>query len=320
MKKSTKIWIVTAAFLVSVGSVVFAVAMSKLGWDFTKLSTVNYETNVYEITDDFAGITLNTDIADIDFALSNDGKCSVKCREEEKAKHSVTVEDGTLKIVMNDKKRWYEHIEINFASPKITVYLPKTAYESLVIKGNTCHVEIPKSFTFTNADITLTTGETDFFAKVSEILKIKATTGDICVENISVGSVKLSVSTGEVSVENVNCAEDFKVGVSTGEVFLDGVACKSVISDGSTGDITLKNVIAAEKISLKRSTGNVKFNGCDAVDIAIKTDTGDVKGSLLSEKVFITQTDTGDVEVPKTAAGGRCEITTDTGNIKISLQ
>ena len=58
---------------------------------------------------------------------------------------------------------------------------------------------------------------------------------------------------------------------------------------------------------------------CDAAEIFVETDTGDVKGSLLSEKVFIPKSDTGDIKVPKTVTGGRCEITTDTGDIKIEL-
>ena len=51
----------------------------------------------------------------------------------------------------------------------------------------------------------------------------------------------------------------------------------------------------------------------------ITTDTGNVKGSLLSEKVFIVSTDTGKKQVPNTITGGRCEITTDTGDIIISI-
>ena len=71
---------------------------------------------------------------------------------------------------------------------------------------------------------------------------------------------------------------------------------------------------------IKRSTGDVKFDGSDAAEIFIKTDTGDVTGSLLTDKVFITQTDTGNIDVPKTVNGGRCEISTDTGDIKISVK
>jgi len=67
-------------------------------------------------------------------------------------------------------------------------------------------------------------------------------------------------------------------------------------------------------------TGDVKFDGCDAAEIFVETDTGDVKGSLLTDKIFIVQTDTGSVDVPKTATGGKCEITTSTGDINISIK
>jgi DUF4097 and DUF4098 domain-containing protein YvlB len=81
----------------------------------------------------------------------------------------------------------------------------------------------------------------------------------------------------------------------------------------------LENVIATEKISVERTTGDVKFAFCDAGEIFVKTDTGDVTGSLLTDKVFITETDTGKIHVPKLTTGGRCEISTDTGDIKISI-
>ena len=71
---------------------------------------------------------------------------------------------------------------------------------------------------------------------------------------------------------------------------------------------------------MERDTGDITFDKCDASDIYIKTSTGDVKGTLLTEKVFYTQTSTGNIDVPKTVNGGRCEITTSTGNIKINIQ
>ena len=61
------------------------------------------------------------------------------------------------------------------------------------------------------------------------------------------------------------------------------------------------------------------FEGSDAAEIFVQTSTGDVEGSLLSSKVFIANTDTGKVDVPKSITGGRCEITTDTGDIRISV-
>ena len=110
------------------------------------------------------------------------------------------------------------------------------------------------------------------------------------------------------------------LSVSTGDTVLSNIKCQNLLSTGNTGDISLKNVIATEKIYIERSTGNVKFNGSDAGEIIVKTTTGNVTGTLLSEKVFITKTSTGKINVPKTTTGGKCEITTSTGNIKINIE
>ena len=81
----------------------------------------------------------------------------------------------------------------------------------------------------------------------------------------------------------------------------------------------MEDVVASESISIRTDTGDVEFEACDAPQIVIKTDTGDVKGSLLTGKEFITNSDTGKIRVPENSAGGRCEITTDTGDIRITI-
>ena len=323
MRTKTKVWIITAASLVLIGCILFAEVMTTLEWDFMKLATVKYETNTYEISEVFNGISVDTDTADITFVLSDDGLCRVECHEKETAKHSVTVKDGTLTIDLVNEKSVYDfigYIGLNFGSPKITVYLPKTEYTNLFIKGDTGDIEIPDDFIFQDIDISLCTGVVDLCASASGMMKIKTSTGGICAKNISVGSLNLTVSTGKVTVSDVSCKGDITVSVSTGKTYLTNAVCKSVISKGNTGDIYLKNVIATEKFSIERSTGDVKFDGSDAKEIFVRTDTGDVTGSLLTDKVFITQTDTGKVNVPKTADGGKCEIITDTGDIKITIR
>lgn len=109
------------------------------------------------------------------------------------------------------------------------------------------------------------------------------------------------------------------VNVSTGRAYLTDVTCKSVTSRGSTGDLFLNAVVAADTITVRRSTGDIRFEGVDAAEIFADTDTGDVTGTLLTDKVFMVQTDTGRINVPKTTTGGRCEITTDTGDITLSI-
>ena len=322
MRKATIAWLVIATALVLIGCILFGGVMFALGWDFRKLSTVEYETNTYDVNEPFKSISLKTDTADIKFALSNDGKCKVECLEDENAKHSVTVEDGTLTVELIDERSvsdYIKYIGINYGSSRITVYLPKGEYASLVIEEDTGDIEIPDDFNFRDVDISVSTGNVVFGASASKSVSIKTSTGDIAVENISVGSLALSVTTGRITATSVNCEDDLTVGVSTGKVYLTDIVCENVISRGSTGDITLNNVIAEEKLLIKRSTGDVKLDGCDAGEISVETSTGDVVGSLLSDKVFNAETSTGRCDVPKTTTGGKCEISTDTGDIKIVI-
>ena len=319
MKKATKVWLITAAALVLAGCILFAGVMSVLGWDFKRLSTVRYETNLTEVSEAFSEISVTTETADVTFLLSDDGKCSVECYEAENAVHSVRAADGVLTIELNDQRSWQDHIGVYFGSPAITVRLPRAEYDALRVSQSTGKVTVPEVFSFGRADISAGTGSVSFSAAARETVKIRTSTGDICVENTAVGGLDLSAVTGRVTVSDVKCAGDAVIGVSTGEVCLTDAACRSLVSSGTTGDILLERVAAAEKLSIERSTGNVRFDGSDAAELFIRTNTGNVAGSLLTDKIFLTQTDTGDVEVPQTAAGGKCEIRTDTGEIKMEI-
>ena len=265
----------------------------------TACSLSDYETNIHKINEEFDNISIKTDTADIAFVLSDDGMCRVVCYEDAKKSHSVEVQDGTLTVNVVNNKKWYDYIGVNIDSPKITVYLPEVEYSSLIIEESTGDIKISKDFGFKSIDISLSTGNVKCYASATEAIKIVASTGDIYAESISAGSLDLTVSTGKVH--------------------LSDIMCKNLTSIGDTGDVSLINVIATEKISIERSTGDITFDRSDAAELFITTDTGNVKGSLLTNKVFITKTDTGRIDVPNSIAGGRCEITTDTGDIKISI-
>lgn len=277
MKKQTKIWLITATALIVTGLILFSAVMTVYNWDFKKLSTEKYETKAYEISEDFSNIKINTDTADVVFAASDDGICKVVCYQNVKIKHSVYAEDGTLNICSTDKKKWYMNIGISFISPKITVYLPKSEYNTI---------------------------------------SVKESTGDITLKKLSADTVDLSVSTGEIFISDVNC-KNIKSGGSTGDITLKNVNAEEKISlKRNTGDIKLQQSLAKE-ISLKASTGDIKLDRCDAADISVKTSTGNVNGTLLSEKVYKAHSDTGNVNVPKSSGNEKCSIQTDTGDIVI---
>lgn len=301
MSKAIKKWLITAASLVVLGSAIFAGAMAALDFDFSKLSTMKYETNTYEVSGGFDKISIDVDITDIVFKQSDDESCKVVCFEAEKMKHSVRCTNGTLTIDMTDDTKWYDYIGISFASPKMTIYLPQSEYTSLLIDTATGDIDIPKSFTFNELEIETNTGNVDCTANVSDIIKIESDTGNIGISSVS-----------------SNCNVDIKT--DTGSINLTDIACTNFTAESDTGNISLVNVVAVNSICVESDTGNVKLKNSDAAKLSIETDTGDVTGTLLSEKVFIAKSSTGNVNVPKTKTGGKCEIITDTGNIKIDIQ
>ena len=319
MSKCAKIWLITAVLLILTGGIIFGGVMSVLKWNFKELSTNKYVENIYNVSEEFTSISVDTDTSDILFIPTENLQGSVTCYEQKKVSHSVSVKDGVLTVETLDTRKWYDHIGINFSAPSIKIYIPRGEYGALSVKTDTGDIDIPEELKFKSIDIKTDTGDVTNYASASETIKVKTSTGKIQIEDISAASLDLSVTTGNVTLSGGSCDGDIKIKVSTGKSYLTDVICKSLLSSGRTGDISLKNVTVSEKLSIERSTGGVSFESLDADEIFVKTDTGDVTGTLRSEKVFITKTDTGRVSVPDSVTGGRCEISTDTGNIKISI-
>lgn len=319
MSKVTKVWLIVATALSVLGFLVFAGVMAVYGWDFTRLGTMKYADNLCEVSGDFEKISIDAGTTEIEFLPSKDGQCRISFYETEKVKHFASVREDTLVIDTVDERRWYDYIGIFGKTPKMTVYLPQTKYNSLVIDATTGDIEIPAGFIFETIRISGSTGDVKCFASVLDALKIELRTGDIDLQNIHTGALDLSVTTGEIELDSVSCSGDVRIEVSTGDAELDRVSCKNFISDGSTGDLILKNVVVSGELSVRRSTGDVRFEHSDAEEILVKTSTGSVTGTLLSEKLFRTDTSTGRVRVPETTTGGKCEVVTSTGNIDLDV-
>ncbi|MBR0507246.1 MAG: DUF4097 family beta strand repeat protein [Clostridia bacterium] len=274
MKKAA----VLAAILLIAGLALVCGALASVGFEFRKLGTAELETNTYEIDEAFSSIQIKVNTADVTLAVSGDGTCRVVCRESKKAPHTVTAENGTLRISSSRERT--DVFDLCFEKQTVTVYLPKNMYETI---------------------------------------SIETSTGDVTIEALSAGTIACTVSTGHVRMRNVACTGDVTIGISTGKTDLEGLTCRDLQSRGSTGDVVLQDVLANGRISIERSTGDVTFRNSDAAEIRIRTSTGDVTGTLRTEKVFAAKSTTGDIRVPDSVSGGKCEITTGTGDIEMMI-
>ena len=131
-------------------------------------------------------------------------------------------------------------------------------------------------------------------------------------------SLFIETNTGDITIPKDFSIKTLKIDGDTSDVECFASVFDTIEVKVSTGNINVDTIVAGE-LNLTTDTGNVKLENSDATQISVETSTGDVTGTLLSEKIFITETSTGKVRVPKTTSGGKCEITTSTGDIKIDV-
>ena len=327
MNKKTKGWLLAAALMMIAGLILFwgVVIATDGGWE----RPISHEitTQTYDITEAFHHISVETDADDvlltyIPYVDSNDllyaESMGVTCSESENRSYSVSVENDTLVIRLNDQRKWYDHISLFSEAGSIIIRLPEKEYGNLTIRGETSDIEIGKDFSFASVDVSVSTGDVYCYASVADNLRIHGSTGSVRVEDCTIRNLDVAVSTGKITVSNVHCGEDLSLDLDTGEAKVKDVLCKNLTSTGSTGDLVLENVSISEKLTADRSTGDIQLDGVSAEEMELTTDTGDVSGHLSEEMIFFASSDTGDISVPQSTTGGKCVITTDTGDIAIT--
>lgn len=292
--------IIIAICMILIGGMIFVGVMTSLNWDFKRLQNTQFKTYEHTVEEEYTNISIVTDESDIVFLPSEDGSTRVVCCDAKNVEHSVSVKDGTLVIEVEDTRKWYDYLVVDFGNREsITVYLPAGEYGNLSIITTTGNVEIPQEFKFANINIEGNTCDVVNCASAIGNIMIHTSTGDITVKNITAGSMDLSVGTGSVN--------------------LSDAACGSLVIHGNTGDVSLTRTVASDSLHIEANTGDVHLAACDASSIVIRVNTGDVTGSLLTGKMFNVSTSTGKINIPASVSGGMCEIKTNTGDINVVL-
>ncbi len=315
-----KTMIIVAISLIVIGALFGAGALAAMGFDFSNFSTVAHETNNYDVTQSFSSIEITDTTSKITFEQSPVEICTVVCSEAANRKHSVTVENGTLRITKEDTSKWYENIAFNIGEETVTVYLPDKKYEHLSVTVSTGDVTIPKDFEFRSIRIEGSTSDVVCDADAWESTEVYVSTGDIMVNEVHTGKLYMNASTGKITVKGAKIDEGLRVYTSTGRITLTEVNAGDTSLTTDTGRVSMSQLTVWGELHIETDTGDVKFESSDAEKLFVKTDTGDVKGTLRSDKVFVTQTATGKIRVPKSTTGGICEITTGTGDIEIEIR
>ncbi len=277
--KKTAIAILIAVLVVAIGGALVFAGLSAVHYDFQKLDRTVYATNTHSMGM-VRAIDIQCDTADVELVAEGEADCKVVCFENDREKYAVDAVDGTLVIRPESSKTRWSLFAFAFKSPKITVYLPAGAYELLKAQLETGDITADKALSFDRVEVGMETGDLVLNGVHAKQIKAHGSTGDIRLADMAPETVDVSVSTGKIELVNVVCSGDLR--------------CKS-----STGDIRLTDV--------------------DGANLFLSASTGDITGTIRTDKVFTAHASTGKVRVPDTTAGGRCEVETSTGDIRLSI-
>ena len=314
MKKRTIIALIVAGVLIIAGGVLTVLGLSFAGDSMQKSERIRQEIAIQE---GFGNIAIDTADCNVEFAIfSGRSDCMVEVYSYENVKHTAVVENGTLKIKMNDKRNWTDYIGIFGVTEQMemTVYLPAAEYESLQIRTTTGDIVLAQEPVFLETLLRTNTGDISCVGVSSDALDCMTSTGDISLQNCAPNMLKLQSNTGDFKVSTV-AGDEIHMMTNTGELDAEVVNALTVTCKTETGDVELEKVLAEDYMQIRTNTGDVGIENCDAGRVDIETETGDVSGHFLTPKWFSAFSDTGNVTVPNTPDGGECRIQSDTGDI-----
>lgn len=296
--------LIAASVLLAVGLLLSASALLLIGFDFEKMNTEIFQTNTYEITEDFQNIDISGSESDIRFVASENGECKIICKESENIFCNIFVDNGTLTVKRKDVRESFLRIGIWEEKLEITVYLPKNRYETVNLRTESGDIMVPKGFYFDQFSAETTSGDIFAQAVADRTASLKSVSGSVMfapfVNTTTSDSVKIETTSGAISVRTVR-TKTLTLDTTGGDTELHSVSCDTLNVESVSGDIEFEKLEAYEKMS-------------------VRTTSGDVEGSLRSAKHIVTKTVSGDIDVPYSDANAPvCEIQTTSGDIEITL-
>lgn len=233
------------------------------------------------VEEPFSSITVDAQACNVHLVPSSDGTCQVEYPIGDQLECSVSVQQDTLRVVFRDHRAWYNGVSSSLTPLELTLYLPQSQYEQLTLDSVSGSITVPEDFSFSQAQVSTTSGALKFYAPVSGNLTLESVSGTLDVTNVAPQSLSLSSTSGSIHASHVVVMETWDI-------------------DSVSGQVTLTD--------------------CDASALVINTVSGAVNASLRSGKSFSTQTVSGDVEVPSDSSGGSCNISTISGDITCTIQ
>ncbi|MCR5350231.1 MAG: DUF4097 domain-containing protein [Acholeplasmatales bacterium] len=198
--------------------------------------------NTYDITETFDSINVDVTTGDVVIKPAEDDKVTIICKESEKYQFIAEVKENVLTI--DDKKsskNWIDNISIYTFNNRVTIYLPFDTLKNV---------------------------------------NIETTTGDITIDSINADKFELKATTGDVKLNNSVATDLYKVIVTTGDIEFTRIDSKSIVMRTTTGDIS-GSILTGKKFECSTTHGDKDYPKDSTGDPCIlSTTTGDIEVTI----------------------------------------
>lgn len=292
MNRVLKILAIVGASLLIIGCVIFVVAMSVNGWDFSEF-TRQYETKTLVATEQKSNIVL--DLQNSDVQIVYDASAQYVTIEYHVAKTTGGKELSKFVVVNNNGElRLCEEPNLQFwffgvgIKPTATITLP----------NHQCSLSVDTDNGKIVIDSTVTNGN---FVN----LDLEADNGAITIDgNVTCTNLDVATNNGKVVFNgNVTVTNELKAESDNGAIVVDGrLTANSANLETDNGTITAKGTIDAQKLHLETKNGKItaKLEGKNA-DYGISAKTGNgscnVNDSEGGARKLYAKTSNGSIEI-----------------------
>jgi DUF4097 and DUF4098 domain-containing protein YvlB len=290
MNKVLNILLVAAGATFGSGVLVFTIAASTVGFDFTKLSTSQpFTYQDYESSKAFSSISVSENNADLKVYRNTSSDLKVTYGENNLEKYTFTETGSVLRIAVSDTTEWFSFFNWNSAVKVLAVYLPDT---------------------FDGA------------------LTMSTKNGGIALTDYAAGVLSLSTDNGSITAANVVSSGKASFETSNGAIAVDGISASLVSLEDDNGSESVKNLSATEALEVQNANGAIAVSSIDVSDsISLHTSNGSISGNVKgpsSDYTIASHTSVGSDNLPShwVATTGAKTLTAETsvGSINLLFQ
>ena len=345
--------------VIIIGLILLVSALSRTNFNVSRLAAAECEMKKQVVSEPFDRIIADTADLNVALTLAPDGVCEVEYPEGEAVRVSVQTKDGALIVSQEEFSRFPLHIlPAQACFESVNIRLSARAYSSLAVSTASGDVSVSDDLSFQSARVCTTSGCVDFRADAEETslsatsgrvsacggtigrTAAETSSGDIRLENVRASSIRAECSSGRAYVLSSACEGDLEISASSGniqmesaeiggaltlestsgEIELQRVQSKTLDFSSTSGSVRARDTCAGDSLHGKTTSGSVSLTNCDAKTVSINCTSGSVHAEMATPKRVFWKSTSGSVSVPEDADGERMDVSTTSGNIRVTFR